>query len=213
MGPPYPGGVEQCGPNGSVADLPVLRQHNWPRRPRCAGSARPSSARVGAASGRDNRGSTYARRCNTMTRGSSDARADFLDRRHERVGKQHRPPDAEPKLCAGLAVCPDEWISRPYGHHVRLCNFTAIGGTRMRVAANINSEQPTRGNVTSRSAWTVAQPEDQQKSAHRVRRYADRPTGAMLPLISSSVFPFVSTPTNHSAIAAIKKVSAKVCST
>src|SRR3954454_7729984 len=57
MGPPYPKGGEQCGPNGSDADLPVMREYNWPRRPGCAGSTRPSSAGVGAASGRDNRGS------------------------------------------------------------------------------------------------------------------------------------------------------------
>ena len=53
--PPNPRGVEQRGPNGSDADLPVVRQNNWPHRPRCAGSRRPSSARGGAASGRDNR--------------------------------------------------------------------------------------------------------------------------------------------------------------
>ena len=45
----------------SVADLPVMREYNWPRRPGCAGSPRPSSAGAGAASGRDNRGSTDAR--------------------------------------------------------------------------------------------------------------------------------------------------------
>src|SRR4051794_10634483 len=60
MGPPYPEGVEQCGPNGSDADLPVMRQYNLPHRPRCEGSARPSLGGVGVGIERDNRDSAYA---------------------------------------------------------------------------------------------------------------------------------------------------------
>jgi len=42
--------------------------------------------------------------CDAMTRRSTDARTDFLDRGHERVREQHRPADSEAELGAGLAV-------------------------------------------------------------------------------------------------------------
>jgi hypothetical protein len=37
---------------------------------------------------------------------AADPSADLLDRHHQRIGEQHSPANAKPKLRAGLAVCP-----------------------------------------------------------------------------------------------------------
>ena len=42
-----------------------------------------------------------------VTRGAADARADLLDRCHQRVGQQHGPADVETELRPGLAVGAD----------------------------------------------------------------------------------------------------------
>ena len=39
-----------------------------------------------------------------VTRGSPDPGADLLDSRHQGIGEQHSPADAETKLDTGLAV-------------------------------------------------------------------------------------------------------------
>ena len=43
----------------------------------------------------------------TMTGHASDARRDFLDRRHQRIGHQHRPADAEAELRTRLTIGAD----------------------------------------------------------------------------------------------------------
>ncbi len=53
------------------------------------------------------------------------------------------------------------------------------------------------------------------KQSEELRTWADNPAyaGFTLAVICSSTRPLVSTPTSHSAIAAIRNVSANVCST
>jgi hypothetical protein len=45
--------------------------------------------------------------CDAMARRASDARADLLDRCHQRVGQQHGPADLEAELRPGLAIGAD----------------------------------------------------------------------------------------------------------
>ena len=43
----------------------------------------------------------------SVTGGSANSRADFLDRGHKREGEEHGPARREPELRARLAVCTD----------------------------------------------------------------------------------------------------------
>ncbi len=65
--------------------------------------------------------------------GPADARADFLDRHHQRIAEQHRPADGEAELRAGLRIGADpaRVVVRCAGDEARAENLhTAAFGAR-----------------------------------------------------------------------------------